>query len=168
MFMPASSSTSSRYEKLSKLRTCQCEKPHRSSNPRSEGTCAQCGYPFGAEWDQTTANFNAFWERIESSYAGWQFPLYEPPDEQQTLRLQTQHRELAGRKQFGYSYLSRDNLREAREEIADCLMYLYLDTLRCEREGADPEWDVVLSIADDLLSAYGKFDQLRHKHRGAP
>ena len=150
------------------LRICECERPHRSSNPRSEGRCAQCGYVFGPEWNQSDENFAAFWERIEEAYPGWVNPLYEPPDTQQTLRLQTMHREKAGRRHFGYAYLSRDNIVEAREEVADCLMYLYLDTLRAIRDGEDPEWDVVLEIANDLLSAYEKFDELRHKHRGAP
>lgn len=146
---------------------CACPRPVRSLDPRSSG-CASCGGSFGSDWNQTDENFAAFWDRIEASYAGWQHPLYEPPDEQQTLRLQTQHREQAGRGEFGYAYLDRDNIREAREEIADALLYVYLDVLKCRREGQDPEWDVVLEIADDLLSAYGKLAQLRHKHRGAP
>ena len=150
------------------LTYCPCDEPVRSTDPRREGSCSKCGYRFDPAWDQTDAGFRAFWDRIESSFPGWQNPFYEPPDTQQTLRLQTMHRERSGRKQFGYAYLSRDNLKEAREEIADCLMYLYLDTLRCERDGMDPEWDVTLSIADDLLSAYEKFDKLRHKHRGTP
>lgn len=148
---------------------CRCPQPSTSSDPRKPAThCGKCGHPKDPAWDQTDEQFNAFWDRIESSYAGWQFPLYEPPDEQQTLRLQTTHRELAGRKHFGYAYLCRDNLREAREELADALLYVYLDTLKNVREGDDPEWDVVLEIADDLLSAYGKLNQLRHKHRGVP
>lgn len=153
--------------------SCGCERPVRSLDPRREGACAKCGLAFDPEWDQSDSNFQAFWERIESSYPGWRsrwVPNWEPPDEQQTLRLQTQHRERAGRGQFGYDYLSpqRNNLREAREELADALLYVYLDTLKCKRDGMDPEWDVVLEIADDLLSAYGKLDQLRVKHRGAP
>ena len=149
-------------------KVCECPLPIRSTDPRREGKCARCGGIFNRIWDQTDENFRAFWGRIESSYPGWQFPLYEPPDEQQTLRLQTQHRERAGRGQFGYAYLNRDNVREAREELADALMYLYLDTLRSARAGEEAEWDVVLSIADDLISAYGKLHQLRAKHRGAP
>lgn len=148
---------------------CHCPKPEPAVDPRHQGTCVKCGHSM-APFDQTDENFAAFWERIESSYAGWQLPLYEPPDEQQTLRLQTTHREKAGRSIFGYAYLSpeRDNIREAREEISDCLLYLYLETLRNVRDGDDPEWDVVLEIADDLLSAYGKLNQLKHKHRGVP
>lgn len=157
MFMPASE-------------FCGCEQREPSHDPRrSPDFCGHCGKRFpNPEWDQSDENFIQFWERIEASYPGWQHPLYEPPDEQQTLRLQTTHRELAGREHFGYAYLGRDNIAEAREEIADCLMYLYLDTLKCRREDTDPEWDVVLEIADDLLSAYGKLNQLRHKHRGVP
>lgn len=148
---------------------CKCPKPEPAVNPRHEGTCVKCGYSM-APFDQSDENFAAFWERIESSYPGWQFVGYEPPDEHQTLRLQTTHRELAGRTQFGYDYLQpeRDNFREAREELADALIYLYLETLKNRRDGDDPEWDVVLEIADDLLSAYGKLNQLKHKHRGVP
>ena len=150
------------------MRICACPTPIESINPRKKGKCVRCCSSLDPEWDQTDENFRAFWDRVEASYPGWQAPLYEPPDHQQTLRLQTMHREAAGRGNFGHAYLSRDNLREAREEIADCLMYLYLDTLRCKRDGMDPEWDVTLEIAEDLLSAYEKFDKLRHKHRGAP
>ena len=148
---------------------CTCPQPSTSSDPRKDPTfCAKCSHPKHPDWDQTDEAFTAFWERIESTRAGWQYPLYEPPDEEQTLRLQTMHRELAGRKHFGYAYLQRDNIREAREELADALLYVYLDTLKNKREGDDPEWDVVLEIADDLLSAYGKLNQLKHKHRGVP
>ena len=146
---------------------CKCPKPEPAVDPRHEGTCVKCGHSM-APFDQTDANFAAFWERIESSYAGWQFPLYEPPDEQQTLRLQTTHRELAGREHFGYAYLARDNIREAREEICDALLYLYLESLKDARDGIDSEWDVVLEIADNLINAYAKFSQLRQKHRGMP
>ena len=148
---------------------CTCPLPSTSSDPRKPAThCGKCGHPKHPEWDQNDSNFAAFWDRIEETRAGWQFPLYEPPDEEQTLRLQTTHRELAGRKHFGYAYLQRDNIREAREEICDALLYVYLDTLKNVRDGDDPEWDVVLEIADDLLSAYGKLNQLKHKHRGVP
>ena len=148
---------------------CHCPTPSTSSDPRKPAThCGKCGHPKHPGWDQNDSNFAAFWDRIEETRAGWQYPLYEPPDEEQTLRLQTTHRELAGRKHFGYAYLQRDNIREAREEICDALLYLYLESLKDAREGTDPEWDVVLEIADDLINAYTKFAQLRQKHRGMP
>ena len=148
---------------------CSCPLPSTSSNPRTDPIyCGKCGHQKDPKWDQTDENFEAFWWRIISSYQGFAKDEYKVPETQQALWLQTKWREKFGRTKFGYSYLGRDNRREAREEIADAIVYLYEDVLDSNREGLDPEWDVVLEIADDLLSAYGKLNQLKHKHRGVP
>ncbi len=121
-----------------------------------------------APWECTDENFDAFWERIHSSYGGWVKQVYRIPDEQIQMRGLTKHREKQGRGNFGDAYLTRDNMAELREELADALMYLYLETLKNVHDDMDPEWDMVLSIANDLLSAQRKLPLLARKHRGAP
>lgn len=150
------------------MRYCECEVPAQSLNPRRSGVCSKCGMKFDPAWLSTDLTFARFWQRIESAYPGWQNPLYEPPAEQVRLRHLSRVREQTGRKEFGLRYLSRDNLAEAREEAADFLMYVYLETLKEQRGGGEVAWDVVVSIADDLLSAFDKLDQLRHKYAGTP
>lgn len=119
-------------------------------------------------WETTDENFDEFWDRIERSYGGWVSPVYSIPDEQVRLRALTKFREQQGRELFGDAYLHRDNLSELEEELADALMYLYLETLKDAKDETDPEWDVVLQIADALLTAQRYLPKLRRKHRGAP
>ena len=111
---------------------------------------------------------NAFWDRIESSYGGWISAAYHIPDEQVRLRALCQARELAGRDEFGEAWRHRDNLAELAEELADAANYLYFETRRDEAEGIDPEWDVVLEIADHILAAQRLLPILYRKHKGAP
>ncbi len=119
-------------------------------------------------WETTDENFDGFWDRIERSYGGWVKQWYKTPNEQVRLRALTKFREGQGREEFGDAYLTRDNLAELEEELADALMYLYLETLKDRKNGTDPEWDVVLQIADAILTAQRYLPTLRRKHRGAP
>ena len=150
---------------------CTCPQPSTSSDPRKDPTfCAKCSHPKHPDWDQTDENFHEFWMRIVSSYQGFVRKDYKVPGVQQTLWLQSQWREKVGRKIFGYAYLSpeRDNRKEAREELADCMVYLYGEVLRLRREGYEVEWDEVLEIAHGVIDVYGRFDDLRKKYRGVP
>ena len=148
---------------------CACPLPSTSSDPRRPTThCGKCGHPKHPDWDQTDEQFHNFWMRIVSSYQGFVRPDYKVPGVQQTLWLQTAWREKMGRDLYGYAYLARENGPEAREELADCMVYLYEEVLRLRREGYEVEWDEVLEIAHGIIDIYGRFDDLRKKHRGVP
>lgn len=112
--------------------------------------------------------FASFFDRFEESHMGWQRPDYETPAHLQSLRLQCQQREVAGRKSFGNAYLQRDNIAEAREEISDCVNYLHFEALKNELRGRDPEWDLVLEAAECMAEAYRHLAHLDARYRGAP
>lgn len=112
--------------------------------------------------------FHEFWSRLESSYGGWISPAYNIPDEQIQLRHLATQRERAGRPEFGDAWRDRDNIAELAEELADAINYLYFETRRDDAENIDPEWDVVLEIADALLTAQRLLPTLYRKHKGAP
>lgn len=64
-------------------------------------------------------------------------------------------RELAGRKEFGLQYLSRNNYAEGREEAADGVLYSALAWLEGRREGIE-------EISPHLLSAARHFALAHH------
>ena len=112
--------------------------------------------------------FAAFWDRIECSYGGWISPAYHTPDEQVSLRALCQQREVAGREEFGDAWRYRDNLAELAEEVSDAMNYLMMEARQDEENDVDPEWDVVLEIADHLLAVQRLLPILNRKHKGAP
>ena len=109
-----------------------------------------------------------FFDRLEQTEAGWQYATHKPPAELTHLRALCEARELAGRDIFGDAYLTRDNIAEAFEELADAMNYLAFEAEKVEQAGADPEWDLILTAAGHLVAAYGHLVHLRQRYRGAP
>lgn len=61
--------------------------------------------------------------------------LEEPPADWLAFRRHCEHREEAGRAEFGDEYLRRDNAAEGLEEAADGLNYCHFAVERARHEG---------------------------------
>lgn len=71
-------------------------------------------------------------------------------------------RELAGRSEFGDSYLNRDNIMESVEELADFLNYVFFKVLQREAEGKDGRMDLALIAAHKAQEAHEAAYHLEH------
>lgn len=115
-------------------------------------------------WDTTDETVAAFFDRL----AAGAFPG-KPDPEYATFRQHCEYRERAGRTDFGDAYLHRDNLAEAREELADLGIYALLDSLQAIRDGkGDEDFELVLTMAHHAYLAYKTSMRLAAKRRGAP
>jgi hypothetical protein len=112
---------------------CRCDKPRE--NPRRTGYCRRCGNSLGRKWQSTDENMTAFLRRLASL-----------PGVTAEAILHAQQRERAGREEFGFLYLSRNNDAEGQEEAADLVIYPFLSWLNDRRDGVD-------EIDLDLLDA---------------
>jgi hypothetical protein len=146
-------------------RVCQCETPSEHVTPSKKGKCVRCDGLLDSSWLSSDQTMDTFWDRLEESL----YPNGSAPDAFLAFKLQAQERERAGRSHFGLSYLTRENLREATEEIADAANYVLFDSLQAIREnGEDTEIDMGLSLVAELAQSYEHLYRLRAKRRGAP
>lgn len=146
-------------------RICECEAPSEHITPTKKGKCVRCDGLLSPEWLSSDATMETFWARLEDAL----YPNGSAPDAFLAFKLQAQERERAGRTHFGLSYLKRDNLREATEELGDAANYVLFDSLQAIREnGEDTEIDMGLSLVAELAQAYEHLYRLRAKRRGAP
>lgn len=103
---------------------CACEIPEDwEQNP---GLCQRCGHRILPKWQTNTGNVNEFFGQLQSL-----------PGVPRDFIIQCVEREAAGREEFGYEYLGRNNVKEASEESADFGVYLYLHVLKKRRQGKD-------------------------------
>lgn len=107
--------------------SCTCRVPRPSPNPRSNDACVRCGRELDDAWRTSDETVSEFFDRLANAQV----------EDLESFRLHCAQRELAGREEFGYVYLSRNNPVEAMEEAADGALYSYFDTLVARREGDD-------------------------------
>ena len=143
---------------------CDCIPP--LPGPEREGfrnhlSCRKCGRLIDEEILSSDQNLRAFFDDIARA-----LPAITPAFHD--LRFQCELREHAGRGHFGLKYLARDNLAEGREEEADGLTYIYLDLLRCQREGWDEDRDLAQTEAYHLYKAYEANRRRAERRRGSP
>lgn len=143
------------------MRICQCPKPTRKVKPGKQDWCERCGSYIDPEWVSSDATLNAFFDRLRESVS-------EPAPWLEPLRQFCQARERAGRDEFGFAYLDRDNPREAIEEAADGANYAFFEVLRNRRKGEDEQIDVALLAAYHFGKAYHALDEMRRKEHGVP
>jgi hypothetical protein len=124
---------------------------------------------YDADWVVNDKTHNAFLDRVEDALAakeGW------PPDERPAAWLYFRHlaleRERAGRENFGFSYLDRDNIVAGVEENSDGINYTYFDTMQALREGYSPDYDLVLTAAYHDYMAYRARLHIRARRLGSP
>lgn len=140
--------------------SCTCDKPEHSINPRHTEHCVKCSKLIAEEgYAPSDANLGEFFERL----AEGSFPAYGRTLDRKTISKwffnlfrECQGRMRAGNKMpdYKYRYLSRNNPREAQEEAADLVNYLFLETLRRRRLGEDEEESLALTGALYAAKAY--------------
>ena len=140
--------------------SCTCEKPEHAINPRHHEHCVKCSKVIAEpEFAPSIANLGDFFERL----AEGSFMAYGRTLDRETLPrwFFNLYRECEGRMRAGnkmpeykYRYLSRSNPREAQEEAADLVNYLFLETMRRRRLGEDEEADIALTGAHHAAKAY--------------
>lgn len=140
---------------------CDCEIPRPYPTPHKAHTCVRCLGEIKPEWKSTDKNLAAFFGRLEEAAPDTTLWLNE-------FRGHCEQREHAGRESFGYEYLRRDNPTEATEEACDGAIYMYLDGLRCLREGKEEDADVRLTAAFHFAKAHYYSRMLLAKRRGNP
>jgi hypothetical protein len=138
------------------VRECPCKPPVRSADPRRKGKCAACGLALNPDWlssDETIAAFfDALAEATFPAFDATGKPMTSPVFER--FRRLCEHRERAGRTEFGLRYLNRDNVAEAEEEAADLANYAFFRALQHVREGGG------LRNARSLRAAFHAFKAL--------
>ena len=130
---------------------CTCPQPRISPNPRLAGSCVVCGKLIAPELLEPDERLTEFFDRLEGVVIASAGRL---PETFAAFRRQCKDRESAGRGEFGLSFLSRDNLAEGREEAADGAIYSWLEALKLERCGEDPDLQLALSEAFHLFKFY--------------
>lgn len=139
---------------------CECSEPRETANPRKAGSCVKCGKHFDPEWTSSDQTMTEFFNRLSSCrFLEESFPAF---------RQMCERRERAGRDTFGFSYLVRDNLEEAREELSDAAVYMALDILKARHDGTDECADLALTVAYHASRAFDALGQLQHKRGGEP
>ena len=155
---------------------CQCPQPRNSINPRKAGSCLICGRMLDPEWVSSESTMQEIFKGL-----AWSMPYGEaiqknPATLQEELTddflafwADCSERERAGRPRFGFSYLARNNEREALEEWADGANYLAFSHLKAIRdEGDDEDMDVALTAMFHAFKAHQATRRLSRKRHGAP
>lgn len=124
---------------------CTCRVPVANPSPYHAESCLSCGYLLADRWRSSDENLGAFLDR------------FTMPD---ALRLECEVRERSGRDAYGLRYLSADNRREAREEIADGVLYLYLHRLAEIRRGTTVNESAIEDTARSLIEAFAGAERL--------
>lgn len=135
------------------LTECECSQPVRNPAPAKRRTCVKCGYLIAPRWESNDANLTRFFNRLTSCQSA--------PITLSEFLAHCERREVAGRDRFGFLYLTRDNIAECAEELADALIYMYLEQLSAERDG-DPDDgdDLAYQVAFHAAEAYQALAEL--------
>jgi hypothetical protein len=143
-------------------RVCTCERPSEFVTPTKKGICVDCNALIDFEWTSTDATVAAFFDRLATTFPSW--PAV--PQWFEAFRAQCEDRERAGRDEFGFRYLARDNAGEALEEAADGGIYHHLEILRKLRNGQAEDIDVHLQAAYHFAQAHRFSRMAQAKARG--
>lgn len=132
--------------------------------PNKPDICVQCSghIDHDADWASNTENLSQFFNRLtDCQNLPITFPYFQG---------EIETREKFGRAQFGFEYLRRNNLTEAREEACDLALYAHLDILKARREGIREEDGIglALTMAYYAAKAYDAALRLQAKRNGAP
>jgi hypothetical protein len=131
---------------------CRCEKPRL--NRRRPEFCAACSVRLDPRIISSDENATLFFARIASL-----------PGITADALLHAHQREVAGRTEFGLSYIGRDNCAEGKEEAADGVIYSYLDWLNDRRDGSDEIDPDLIDAAHHFALAHAALERKRRKNR---
>lgn len=137
---------------------CTCNTPRPSSDPRKLTDCVVCGRYVRPEW--SSSQIGAMIDRLKD------IPEVQTSRVFQGLRDLCVRREEAGRDQFGFRFLGRNNEQDVREEIADGINYQLFGTIRRRREGKEPYDEMALTGAFHAVRWYEANCEIERKLRG--
>lgn len=140
------------------MRQCNCEQPE--PKPQNHSVCVKCSYVLPDTWGDE--GVKEFYDALEAAHAGG------PPPSFAYFRLEAEARERAGRRRFRFSFLQRDNIRDAFEEFSDGANYLLFRVWQNRRNGRDDQMDLALSAAYHAAKAYHFAAMMRDDERGRP
>ena len=143
------------------LAECKCAVPKPKVRPGKADWCERCGYFIHPRWSCNSKTMGEFFDRLASA-------LVTRDDTWARFRIDVEAREFAGRRRFGQSFQSRNNINEAMEEAADGALYACLDTLVARRAGDDEHSDLALAAALHFYRAYETLIHVAHRRRGEP
>ena len=129
---------------------CYCDRPRL--NDRRPGYCRRCGQQIDDRWISSDETMAAFFDQL----AGL-------PGITAAALLHGLNRERAGRKEFGFAYLGRDNPAEGQEEAADGLIYCALDWLNDRRAGTEDVDADLIDAAHHFALAHAALERKRRK-----
>lgn len=141
---------------------CECDEPREATDPRRAATCRKCGRPISGDWVLDDQTVSEFMERFYDTFPGRVIPRHA-----RELRAAVETRERAGRRTFGFRYLTRDNVADGREEVADAVLYGLCALLQERRNGTDTQDDIALEIAQKASEMWQLYGKLRARERGA-
>lgn len=148
---------------MTDLRECECAVPEPNLSPHKKA-CIRCGFLIPTRWSSNDETLRDFLDGFERTFAAWP----HIPEWWNTFRVHLEARERAGRKTFRQTFLGRNNIQEAREEVVDLGLYVFLDGLKQKRGGGENDADVVMELMRHAAEAYRLLDVLQHKRHGAP
>lgn len=86
-----------------------------------------------------------------------------------SLRALAEHRYAEGVELYGDSYMEKDLLAEAADEIADFINYLYMRAARTEREGGGRDGqDILMQACKQVIEGLETAMEYPAKRRGSP
>lgn len=142
---------------------CECPEPLESVDDRKAGSCIKCGRLIGpADTLSTDQTLGAFLGRLADAFPGKPSPSFV------AFEKMIAAREHAGREQFGFKYLARQNCQEAIEELLDLVVYMHLDLLQARRNGVDEDWATALEASYHAFRAFESVQQREARRRGTP
>lgn len=133
----------------SPLAQCDCPVPKESA--RWKLHCRACAGYIDPSWTSNDETFAEFFDQLKAL-----------PGVDATFIEHCRRRELAGRPEFGNSFLARENCLEALEEAADLALYSNLHLLKCRREGKREEVELALEAARLAALAYAAVARLHN------
>lgn len=120
---------------------CDCEEPKLRAY--KGGNCQRCAKLLFDDYLSNDDNLAEFFGLVSDI----------PGVDTEILSVAAQ-RERDGRDFYGLAYLSRNNIAEAIEEVADLIVYLYLHRLRGRRDGYEVDMASLLEAAMHGAYAY--------------
>lgn len=129
---------------------CRCWLPQRRTY--DPGSCQHCGRHIDARYLDSDENFERFAQFLRAV-----------PGLPEAAIAHAHRRLVAGRAEFGLTYLTRDDCREGQEEAADGHNYAFFEWLRDRRHGVEEIHPSLLMAARCFAEAYQHLEDAKSR-----
>lgn len=128
------------------MRGCKCYLPQRHTVHAQ--VCGHCRKLLDPAWTDSDVNWRELRTMLEA------VPMISGPAlDHAAARL------ASGREEFGFHYLARNNAAEALEELADVIVYMFLELLRERRLGVEDPDPQLLKAAQAAAELHGQLER---------